>query len=259
MLNKAKLIQSFEEIVGWPYSSPGSNNQYGIDCSGAFVRAYKLQNASIYHGSNRIIRVYCHDQIKISDWTHLFAAAPVFKARSDLSKLNASYRPGGKYYNPALPYDYYHVGLITALEPLTVIHATSPKARKDILCTRNKGESDVSYHDRAVKALLKAGWTWRALLNAVDYDVPPVPEDPDPEPEPEYPVPGSTAVVFAENGLPVKMRAAPTTMSPLWWNVPNGATVTLTGDNRPDWTGIRHNGRSGFMQSRFLLIPIYNG
>ena len=60
-LTAAFLIRKFNEIIGWPYASPGTNDENGIDCSGAFVRAYRAAGKNIYHGSNRIERVYCQD------------------------------------------------------------------------------------------------------------------------------------------------------------------------------------------------------
>jgi len=246
MLNKEKLIVDFSQMVGWPYQSPGTNDQRGIDCSGAFVRGYQLQGASIYHGSNRIIRVFCNGQRKVADFADLKAAGAVFKARNDLTKMSAIYKPGGEYYSAALPDDYYHIGLISGTDPLVVTHATTPKARQDIICTRKKGESDFNYRARAVQALQKAGWTWCALLNAVEYDEQPIPE-------PDPPIEGYTAVVYAANGKPVKMRAEPSTACRLWWLVPVGDIVTLTGNNNtPGWTGISYGGKTGFMQSQFL-------
>ena len=57
-LTAAFLIRKFNEIIGWPYASPGTNDENGIDCSGAFVRAYRAAGKNIYHGSNRIERVF---------------------------------------------------------------------------------------------------------------------------------------------------------------------------------------------------------
>ena len=42
-MDMEQMIADFEEMLGWLYASPGSNDQRGIDCSGAFVRAYRLQ------------------------------------------------------------------------------------------------------------------------------------------------------------------------------------------------------------------------
>ena len=59
MLDVKKLVASVESCLGWPYVSPGTNDQNGIDCSGLFVKAFRDQGASIYHGSNSIYRKYC--------------------------------------------------------------------------------------------------------------------------------------------------------------------------------------------------------
>lgn len=59
MIDIPRLIADFEGCIGWPYASPGSNDERGIDCSGMFVRAFRLQGESIYHGSNTIWRSYC--------------------------------------------------------------------------------------------------------------------------------------------------------------------------------------------------------
>ena len=56
MLDVKKLIASVEACLGGPYVSPGTNDSRGIDCSGLFVKAYRDQGASIYHGSNTIYR-----------------------------------------------------------------------------------------------------------------------------------------------------------------------------------------------------------
>ncbi len=247
MLDRDQLIQAFGQMIGWPYQSPGSNDKNGIDCSGAFVRGYKMQSAAIYHGSNRIIRMYCHGQAMVFSWNQVKLAAVVFKARSDISKMSGIYKPGGAYYSAALPYDYYHIGLITSLEPLTVIHATTPKARQDIICTRKTGETDESYQNRAVTALTKAGWSWSGLLDAIPYDGTLVVSVKAAEP-----VSGPNATVYASNGKPVKMRAEPSITCRLWWQIPVGTAVVLTGDNSTDWTGIKYNGRYGYMQSKFL-------
>ena len=49
-------------MLSWPYVSPCTNDSRGIDCSGLFVKAYRDQGASIYHGSNTIYRKYCSEK-----------------------------------------------------------------------------------------------------------------------------------------------------------------------------------------------------
>ena len=41
MIPVNKLVEVFYTMLGWPYASPGTNGPEGIDCSGAFVYAYK--------------------------------------------------------------------------------------------------------------------------------------------------------------------------------------------------------------------------
>ena len=79
MLNIKKMISSAEEALGWPYVSPGANNSQGIDCSGLFVKIYRDQGMSIYHGSNRIFRKYCNDTGKITKESQHQTGMAVFK------------------------------------------------------------------------------------------------------------------------------------------------------------------------------------
>ena len=66
MISVPKLIQVFRSMLGWPYVTPGTSNAKGIDCSGAFVYAYRQFGERIYHGSNRIARVYCRDMQRVT-------------------------------------------------------------------------------------------------------------------------------------------------------------------------------------------------
>ena len=131
MIPVNKLVDVFNSMIGWPYATPGYNDSRGVDCSGAFVYAYKQFGESIYHGSNRIIRVYCHDVKTVTSASQLRVGMAIFKSRTDLSKMKAEYKPGGRYYDPALPYDYYHVGLVTSVNPLKIVNATPPVVRVD--------------------------------------------------------------------------------------------------------------------------------
>lgn len=123
-----QLIADFEAMLGWPYASPGSNDENGIDCSGAFVRAYRRQGKSLYHGSNRMARTACA-WLRPAGQVLPGRGMVAFKARD--SQPPKSYRPGGAYYDPELPQDFYHVGLVVSAAPLRVIHATPPCVRED--------------------------------------------------------------------------------------------------------------------------------
>lgn len=227
------LIPVFRTILGWPYASPGSNSAQGIDCSGAFVYAYNRFNQRIYHGSNRIIRQYCHSVAPASDAARLQPGMAIFKARSDLSRLHAQYKPGGRYYDPALPLDYYHIGLITSVQPLEIVNATTPVARID---------SDLSK------------WHSVAYLDAVAYDGESAPVCACPcdcGDEQAVPLP-FTATVTAASGQTVNLRQSPGKTAPVVARVPLNQTVTVTALTDDTWWAVTAANASGYMMKAFL-------
>ncbi len=217
MIPVNKLVDVFNSMIGWPYATPGYNDSRGVDCSGAFVYAYKQFGESIYHGSNRIIRVYCHDVKTVTSASQLRVGMAIFKSRTDLSKMKAEYKPGGRYYDPALPYDYYHVGLVTSVNPLKIVNATPPVVRVD---------TNLSV------------WCCAGYLNAVDYkDDPPVPQ---------------TAVVVAPSGSTVNLRKQPTKSSVVLVRVPIGQTVEIISKTNDEWWQVSYQKILGYMMSEFL-------
>jgi len=130
MLNLDRFVSDCLAVVGWPYASPGSNDERGIDCSGMLVRAYRLQRASIYHGSNRIVRVHCRDVSGVGSESDLRRGMAVFKWVDD-GWEGVDYKPRGRYYMPELPGNFYHVGVVAGVNPLRIVHATTPVAKVD--------------------------------------------------------------------------------------------------------------------------------
>ncbi len=114
MLDAEKLAASAEACLGWPYASPGSCDSRGIDCSGLLVKAFRDQGGSIYHGSNTIYRSHCAEKGRLTADTRLLPGMAVFK------------------WNPNTPDkfqdglgDFQHVGLVTSVNPLRIVHASS--------------------------------------------------------------------------------------------------------------------------------------
>lgn len=213
MIPVQSMIEVFRGIVGWPYASPGVNGPGGIDCSGAFVYAYRQFGQRIYHGSNRIIRVYCRDVQPVNGMEGLKPGMAIFRSRKDTSRMKAEYRPGGRYYDPALPEDFYHVGLIVSVSPLQIVNATSPKARIDTSLRR---------------------WSHAGYLKAVEYGE------------------TVTAVVSAESGGSVNLRKTPDKRSPVLARVPLGQTVTLLPFEDEQWHRVRWQSKTGYMMKEFL-------
>lgn len=112
-LDRDRLCRDFEACIAWPYDSPGSNDQYGIDCSGMFVRAFRLQGARIYHGSNTIWRKHLTRKGAIGRQTRLYKGLAVFKWKEE-----------GDPQQDGLG-NFHHIGLITSVEPLRIVHAST--------------------------------------------------------------------------------------------------------------------------------------
>ncbi|GHU78676.1 hypothetical protein AGMMS49992_29740 [Clostridia bacterium] len=240
MLNKEKLISDCLATVGWPYSSPGSNDERGIDCSGMFCRAYKLQGASIYHGSNRIIRTHCRGWQFIKDAANLEPGMAVFKRRDDGQEGN-EYKPGGQYYNPQLVGNFYHVGLVVSVNPLKIVHCTDPIAKVDT----------------------KLGaWTYAGYLKDVAYAaamIKPIPVESSPveqlpvESNPVTDAAWHYAVVSTPGGGRLNLRRAPTTaVDNRVGYAPNGAQLAILETRADGWARVQYLGVTAFAQTMYL-------
>jgi hypothetical protein len=123
----ARAAALFEEIIGWPYKLGGSGKTPGgvIDCSGAWVRVYRAFGLSLSHSANRQCRECCSQTGAINGVTSLQVGMAVFKCRpwTDADKGNSQY---GK-----LPGNVYHVGCVTSVNPLRIVHATPDFAKVD--------------------------------------------------------------------------------------------------------------------------------
>jgi len=114
MIDIDKLIADFEDCIGWPYATPGSNDARGIDCSGMFVRAYRLQGQRIYHGSNTIWRKHLAEKGRIDSVADLQPGMAVFKWKPE-TPAKFSDDEG----------DFCHIGLVTSVKPLRIVHAST--------------------------------------------------------------------------------------------------------------------------------------
>lgn len=214
MLDLNKLCASAEECLGWPYVSPGTNDARGIDCSGLFVKCYRDQGASIYHGSNTIYRKYCSDKGKLTSVSQLQRGMAVFK------------------WNPNTPAkfddglgDFQHIGLVVSANPLRIIHASSAAGCVSTDTKRSKW----------------AYWGW--LKDVARDGITSEPEKGDEEP--------MTAVVFAESGSTVNMRIRANASAALVERVPIGATVEVLGTGNK-WSKVKYGVWTGYMMTQFL-------
>lgn len=98
-IKASSLLKIFEQMYKehWSYVW-GSARKGCVDCSGAFVYAYKQFGKSIYHGSNRIARKY------VGTLQSIDKAKPCWAAFQWKKQTPSTYADGKG--------DYYHIGLV---------------------------------------------------------------------------------------------------------------------------------------------------
>lgn len=248
------LIEKFEQMheEHWPYVSPGSNDQNGVDCSGAFVWAYNQFGESIYHGSNRIARVHVGTLLPISEAKPGMAA---FKAREpgeDYYALPQGYMPGGGQYNGDLN-DYYHIGLVDR-DPAFVLNAKDEK-------------------NGFTRSSITEKWDAVAYLNDVDYGITEqTTEAPAADDIPVYdtleeaqaagPV-QETAVryvrIISPNEFPVKIREEPKKGAVTKYSTPAGTLFPYQGE-RDGYYKILYAGKSRYVKKEFgQMVKVRKG
>jgi len=289
-LDKAKLIAAFEEIIGWPYASPGTNDRNGIDCSGAFVRAYRLQGAGIYHGSNTIYRKHC-SAVGPTKGAKLEPGMAVFKHRSD-GKEPSQFRGDGIG-------NLYHIGLVTSVNPLRIVHATTPAAKADstlgqwsrwgrLALAENEaadsgdngeaGYGVLSSHECVISLFDKPGGvsvavvprgtkltvtretdlclipfgrvTYNGQTGWVNLHLTSRGKEGEADGGPAGPFPRAGRVMAA-NGKPVKLRRTAGLREEVWRLMPAGARVQILGE-KGEWYKANYNGHRGYVLKEFI-------
>lgn len=226
MLDVKKLIKSAEECLGWPYVSPGSNDSRGIDCSGLFVKCFRDQNGSIYHGSNTIYRKYCSEKGKLTRENQLLPGMAVFK------------------WNPHTPEkfdddlgDFQHIGMVVNINPVQIVHASSVAGR-------------------VVKNTGMGKWAYWGKLKNVDYqERPDIPAEPDIPVEPDVPVtpdfPDTTGQTTYITGDKVNFRAGPGTgyYRLLFLNKEDAVEVL---EDKDGWAKCRYGEGIGYVKDDYV-------
>ena len=232
MITVKKFLEGIESIfVENPgYGLGGDGSDGTCDCigmpRGASERAGETDIRN-FRGTNQAARKTIKNLQPIKNEKQLKCGDVVLKLRDkddpDM-KLPDKYRKGGSEYDPVIgEKNYTHIGTVTKEYPdLEITHMTSPHAQKD----HSLGK-----------------WKETGQLPWISYDE--AEADPDIE----------KAVVIADSGKTVKMRAKPSTLCRLYWDVPIGSEVIVM--NRSDkWSEIIWNGRTGYMKNEFLTAGL---
>jgi len=213
------IQQNEQRVKEYSLVCDGSGGK--CDCIGLIIGALRLAGLtwSGTHGSNWAARNAVTGLHRISNAGSLIPGIVVFKAR----------KPGDEKYALPAAYDgspdrldYYHVGVVTSINPLRITH-----------CTSVPGGIKV---DNSLGA-----WRYAAKLKQVNYEQEERPMDVLYE-----------ATVYADNGLPVRMRNQPSTNGKVIEQIPCGAVVDVLEEINDDWARISDQGVEGCMMRKFL-------
>lgn len=231
-----KYISKCDDIVkAEPAYVYGKSSLTECDCIGMPKYSFRECGVSFSTtGTNYSARKQVDNLHKISSASNLHIGDVVFKAREPGDSgydLPSKYRVGGAEYNGDLR-DYYHIGTVKSVNPLQIIHMTSPTAKTDT-------------------KIGKWGFVAQWKKEYID-DIDPVPApEPEPVPEPE-PAEPKYMVVYAENGKPVNMRVKPYLNAALVDRVPVGGIIEWLKEDGA-WAYIKYGNRYGWMLDCYLV------
>ena len=226
MIALSKFLECVQQNVNRVnrYQHGGDGRGGWCDCIGLIIGAVRLAGGEWRgtHGSNWAARNAIKGLSRITGAKDLFLGEIVFKAKEP---GESGYELPDKYKDSPDRRDYYHVGVVTSLNPLCITHCTSV-------------EGGIKRDNTLGK------WNWGGELKYVNYggvdmDV-------------LY-----KATVSASNGAPVRMRQQPSVTSKELASIPVGTVVDVL-DELDGWSQISYGGRDGYMMGKFLE-PIGSG
>ena len=211
------------------YESGGDGSGGGCDCIGLIIGALRLagEKWTGTHGSNWAARNALQQPwpYRITSPNDLFPGVVVFKTRSP---GESGYSLPDSYSDSVTKLDYYHVGVVMGVNPLTIMHCTK---------ALSQGIDGIT-EDHNI-----GNWSHYGMLKQVNYSGEQEEKD-----EVLY-----YAEVVAENGYPVKMRPQPNTDKDEICKIPLYTVVGVLDDSIPGWDKIEYAGTTGYMMSSFLV------
>ena len=200
------------------------------DCIGLIRGALKRcgLNPSGLSGTNYAARHTIKNLRKFTSAAALKVGDVVLKVRDKddaTYPLPDKYRPGGTDYTGDLT-NYTHIGVVVRVNPLRIIHMTSPEPQTDTKVGR---------------------WCYKGELPYLDYS--------NNSSGGDNPMTEKTATVISSNGKSVHIRQGKSTSTKIVCDVPCGALVDVLSEG-PDWTQVQFMEgtrlRSGWIMSEFL-------
>lgn len=190
------------------------------DCIGLIIGAIRRAGGTWdgTHGTNYAARNEMEYLLPVTDAYDLNVGEVVYKAAMP---GQTSYALPNRYKDDPDQRDYYHIGVVRSVNPLRIVHCTSPGGIKEDTKLGN--------------------WTHRGWLRKISRE------------GEETPMASTkTATVVAQSGSTVRMRNTPSTTDRLYWDVPIGTVVPVSG-HQDGWSRVAYGGRVGWMQDKYLL------
>lgn len=219
-ITASALMADFQRMLDehWDYRD-GAAQEGCVDCSGAFVWAFRQHGKRIYHGSNRIAR---EEVVALLPTAQARPGMAAFKRRSPEKSgysLPTTYRTGGARCTGDLN-DYYHIGLVDANG-----------------CVLNAQGTATGFVSTPL-----AQWDCAGYLKQVEYEK---------EETMSQTESITTAIVTAQNGRTVNLRQRPDKSSAILARVPLGTQVTVL-ETAEGWAHITVCEKTGYMMNEFL-------
>lgn len=218
------------------YRLGGDGSDGTCDCIGLIIGAIRRAGGrwTGTHGSNYAARFAVVGMMRNMNAADLELGWIVFKARGP---MDAGYDLPGKYRVGSASYtgdvmDYYHVGVVTSIEPLNITHCTESGSVNGVTVDTRQGD-----------------WRYAGPCVLVTYAA-----------DTDSPEGGDTsmetrrATVISQDGNPVKLRSTPSTDKPYLAKVPVGTAVEVMQDAQ-GWAQVRlSSGQVGYMMDDFLAF-----
>lgn len=208
----------------------GSNGK--CDCIGLVKGALTKSGGTTsgLSGTNYAARYTIKNFKKITSVSQLEVGDVVVKGRpyskTDNYPLPTKYLPGGANYNGDTT-NYYHIGVVTHINPLEITHMTSPTAKKDTSLTPGGG---------------KGQWNYFGQLPQIDYD--------------------ETVVVTLEYAVVVggslNMRRDADIKSSKITSIPSGSKVAVI-EKGSVWCKAVYNAYTGYVMTQYLKFESDSG
>ena len=243
MISKDKFLEKVQEIANSkPSYELGQDGSDGTcDCIGLIIGAIRRAGGrwTGTHGSNYAARFAVGGVMRNVNAEDLELGWIAFKARGPLDAgydLPDKYRVGGASYTGDVM-DYYHVGVVTSVEPLNITHCTESGSVNGVTVDTRQGD-----------------WRYAGPCVLVTYAA-----------DTDSPEGGDTsmetrrATVISQDGNPVKLRSTPSTDKPYLAKVPVGTAVEVMQDAQ-GWAQVRLlSGQVGYMMDEFLAFDDAEG